>query len=58
MSKIKITGYVDTDDFGTESLDETHGSGLSSAGYEELMQTKLEDLDDVRVELDKERNAG
>jgi hypothetical protein len=52
VSKIKITGYVDTDEFGEESLDLSDRSGLSSSGYEELMRTSVEDLDDVRVELE------
>lgn len=53
MSKIKITAYVDTDDYGEEFLDPTEVSGLTSAGYEELMRSQVEDLDDVKVEAQK-----
>lgn len=55
MSKIKITAYIDTDDYedGAEELDPNDPSGLSAVGHEELMRSMVGDLDDVRVEAEK-----
>lgn len=47
--RIKIEGYIDSDDFEEPELfDPDHKSGLSEAGYEHFANGPLEFLSDVR----------
>lgn len=60
MGRLKITGYIDTDDLRPEDVDLEHDTGLSSEGFDILIAgvndsaIKLSDLEDVEVEIDKE----
>ena len=59
MGRIKVTGYVDTDDLNSGDVDLTDGTGLSSEGFDNLIAgengrpLKLTDLDDIQVELER-----
>jgi len=37
MARIKVTGYIETDNMPDEFLDSADESGLSSAGYDALL---------------------
>lgn len=57
--RIKITGYLDTNDLDPEDLDLNHPSGLSDAAYASLAAGQGvghfqggKSLDDVEVELE------
>lgn len=56
MTRLKITGYIDTDDLGPGDVDLDHPTGLSSEGYDNLITgengipLKLTDLEDVEIE--------
>ena len=46
MSRIKVTGYLDTADLNPEHVDLDHESGLSSEGFDFMNdQFMLDDLD-------------
>ena len=46
MSRIKVTGYLDTADLNPEHVDLHHESGLSSEGFDFMNdQFMLDDLD-------------
>lgn len=51
MAKIQITGYIYTDDMDDAALDPADPSGLSNTGYEELMETEIEELNDIRIRV-------
>lgn len=57
MTRIKITGYVESDDLDPEHVDLTHSTGLTEDGYLDLVAgeqgkpLKLTDLDDVETEV-------
>jgi len=62
MARIKITGYIETDNLPDEFLDSSDDTGLSNAGYEAFMgiaqvaglehegNLKVRDLDDIEFE--------
>lgn len=56
MARLKITGYVDTDDLRPGDVDLDHPSGLSAEGFDILITgandsaLKLTDLEDVEIE--------
>lgn len=58
MSRIKITGYVDSEDLTPEYVDLNHPTGLSEEGYLNLVGGEdgapltLVDLDDVETEVE------
>lgn len=60
MARIKITGYVDTDDLNPEDVDLEHEMGLSSEGYDNLVTGEngrplsLTALEDVEVTLESD----
>jgi hypothetical protein len=51
--RIKITGYIDTDDLDADQVDEGHSTGLSDEGYQSLIfdadgkGLRVADLSDV-----------
>lgn len=49
MGKIMVTGYLNADDFAPEVLDPDHPTGLTDAGYEEVMGSAIEELTDVEI---------
>jgi hypothetical protein len=49
--RIKVTGYVSLTDYDESDLDRTDPSGLSPRAYDELNQSSIDDLEDVRIEL-------
>lgn len=59
MARIKITGYLDTEELDAEHVDLDDKTGLSEAGYEAVTTYegqppyKIADLTDVEVELQK-----
>lgn len=56
MGKIKVTGYLFTEDFEDDELDLNDRSGLSAIGFDNLMYGSfpmpLNSLDDVQFELE------
>jgi hypothetical protein len=50
MARIKVTGYIDTDDLAPDDVDLSHEMGLSDKGY--LGQINSLPLDDVEFELE------
>lgn len=52
MARIKVTGYIDTDDLDPSEVDLSHEMGLSSEGYERY-STRPVMLDDVEFELER-----
>lgn len=59
MARLKITGYIETDELDPEYVDPDHPTGLTSEGYDNLiggemgLPLKLTDLEDVEVEVEK-----
>lgn len=61
MPRLKITGYIDTDSLRADEVDLDHETGLSSHGYETLVQDihgtdaslNLRLLEDVEVEVER-----
>lgn len=56
MSRLKITGYVDTEDLAADMLDESAKSGLTEAGYDEAMDYLISGplgMHDVDIEVEK-----
>jgi hypothetical protein len=51
MARIRVTGYLETDDVDPEDVDLDHKMGLSASGYEKL-SSEL-GLDEVEFELEK-----
>lgn len=49
--RIKVTGYLDTDDMDIEDVDLDHEMGLSSEGFEKWSNT-LGMLDDIEFVQD------
>lgn len=56
MARIKISGYLNTDDLSPEQVDLDHESGLSEQGHEEITSIfsdgppfKISDLEDIDV---------
>ena len=46
MARIKVTGYIDTEDLELHQIDLSHEMGLSERGYEEVsMSLPLDDVD-------------
>lgn len=54
MAKIKVTGYLDTEELEPEQVDLDHPYGLSDEGYEEISNSL--GLDDVEFELQPEED--
>ena len=59
MPRIKLTGYIDTDDLDPDQVDLGHDSGLSEKGHDDLLGPfgdgpgmKLSDLMDVDTVLE------
>lgn len=50
MARIKVTGYLDTDDLDPEDVDLDHEMGLSNKGYEEWTQF-FGTLEDVEFQI-------
>ena len=54
MARIKVTGYIDTDELNPEYVDTSHASGLSNTGYDQLCKDMMNaGLDDAEFELVK-----
>lgn len=57
MSRLKITGYIDTDDLPSDDMvDDTAESGLSEEGYEEAMSYLISGplgMHDVEIEVER-----
>lgn len=55
--RIKITGYLETDDLDSDQLDLSDSTGLSAEGYDNLITgedgapLQITGLNDVEVEL-------
>ena len=49
MARIKVTGYIDTDNLEPDLVDLAHETGLSEDGYIDV--SRRLDLDDVEFEL-------
>jgi hypothetical protein len=46
MPRIKVTGYLNTEDLDPSQVDTSHEMGLSNKGYEEMSsELGLEDLE-------------
>lgn len=56
MARIKITGYIDTDELGEEEVDLNHPSGLTSNGHDNITGPeslwRIGGLEDIEVELE------
>lgn len=53
MGRLKVTGWLDTDDLEDDGyLDRSHETGLSDSGYDEVMNFAVSDLQDVVTELE------
>ncbi|MCY4726684.1 hypothetical protein NYO98_10380 [Nocardioides sp. STR2] len=55
MPRIKVTGYLDTDDLDPEHVDTSHEMGLSTAGYEHMIGadgSRGLGLDDVEFQIE------
>lgn len=56
MPRIKITGYINTDDLGASEIDLDHPTGLSAEGYDVYTGPdgvfQVSDLEDLEVELE------
>jgi hypothetical protein len=50
MARIKVTGYVDTDDLNEDMVDLDHPTGLTAEGFDDLNATLL-GLSDVTAEV-------
>ena len=53
MARIKVTGYIDTEELSMDDLDLSHPMGLSSDGYERLNAELSNYMDDVDFVLEK-----
>jgi len=49
MARIKITGFIDTDDLDDEDVDLEDKTGLTSEGFDKINQEF--ELADLRIEL-------
>ena len=55
MAKIKVTGWIDSDDLNDGDADPNHTSGLSEQGYNRMTTYDLEpgykvaDLNDIEI---------
>lgn len=54
MARIKVTGYLDTDDLDPEQVDLSHEMGLTEHGYDGKFPVFSSILEDVEFELVKE----
>jgi hypothetical protein len=52
VTRIKFTGYIDVEELDPGQYDPSHPSGLTSAGYNELIGLSLSDLEDVNSEVE------
>jgi hypothetical protein len=52
MSRIKVTGYLDTDDLDDRHVDPSHEMGLSEEGY--LEWSRRLPLDDIDFKIEEE----
>lgn len=50
--RIKVTGYIDTQDLEPGEFDPTHKYGLSAEGYERVISELSDALDDLDFELE------
>jgi hypothetical protein len=58
MSRIKVTGYLNTEDMEPEDLDPDHSSGLSESGYDKVttygqVTYQIADLEDIELEVER-----
>lgn len=44
--RVKVTGYLIIDD---EFADDEHGSGVTSAGWDDVQESEISDLEDLDV---------
>lgn len=49
MTYVKVTGYVDVPD---EHVDPNHNTGLTGDGYEETLNVRVGDLEDLEITPD------
>lgn len=45
--RVKVTGYLDLDD---QFADTEHPSGVSSAGWDDVQESAVSDLQDLEIE--------
>lgn len=60
MARIKVTGYLDTDEMDEDHVDLNHETGLSEKGTDAASSVfyngvpyKLTDLEDIEFELER-----
>ena len=50
MARLKVTGYLNSEDFSEDQRDESTRSGLTEETYEEVLDnTSLFDLEEVEI---------
>jgi hypothetical protein len=50
MARLKVTGYIEADDLDDADRDDSHVTGLSERGWDEIQVWSLGDLHDLKVE--------
>jgi hypothetical protein len=55
--RIKITGYLDTEEMDSEDVDLGHPTGLSTKGYDDVTSMegtlRVSELEDIEVRLER-----
>jgi hypothetical protein len=57
VARIRVTGYLDTDDLDQDHVDLGHETGLSGRGDQEITsvfgdaQVRISELEDLKLEL-------
>jgi hypothetical protein len=58
MTRLRVTGYINTEDLDPGQLDPDHSTGLTDEAYSDLVYDedggalKLSDLEDVDIEVE------